>query len=201
MSSGFQHCPACDEEYVAGIAACVECGGALQPGPLPRLERGERRAAAAVAPVEAATGAAAGAPDTLLTELRGREAHEAAVALLQEGIVCAVECDGASKVYLPHQSPREPFAVTRQVSLFVAADQVERAGEILASLQSEDLIGEQWADVPPPEAGLADEVDPPPADSEPPSDAAPLAPSRSTMNVVWVVLLGLALLVFMLAGR
>lgn len=199
MSSGFQHCPACDEEYVAGIAACVECGGALQPGPLPRLERGERRAAAAAA-APAAAAAIAGAPDTLLTELPGREAHEAAVALLQEGIVCAVECDGASKVYLPHQSPREPFAVSRQVSVFVAADQVERAGEILASLQSEDLIGEQWASTPPPEAGLGD-IEPEPADAEPPSDAAPLAPSRSTMNVVWVVLLGLALLVFMLAGR
>jgi len=190
MSAGFQHCPACDEEYVAGIVACVDCGA-----PLPRLEG---RAAAAGGADDDEAPLPPGAPDALLVELPGRQAHEAVLALLQEGIICAVECDGAHKLYLPQQRPHEPFAVSRPVSVFVATAHLEAAGEVLASLQSEDLIGAQWADTPPPEDGL-DMADDDAAAAAAAEAPAPLAPTRTSMNIVWVVLLGLALLVYLLA--
>jgi len=195
MSAGFQHCPACDEEYVAGIVACVDCGAPLHPGPLPRLEG---RAAAAGGADDDEAPLPPGAPDALLVELPGRQAHEAVLALLQEGIICAVECDGAHKLYLPQQRPHEPFAVSRPVSVFVATAHLEAAGEVLASLQSEDLIGAQWADTPPPEDGL-DMADDDAAAAAAAEAPAPLAPTRTSMNIVWVVLLGLALLVYLLA--
>lgn len=142
MAGELQHCPTCREEYVAGIAACVECGEPLHPGPLPR------GAAAAAPAARAAAANPAAELDRLVAELPGRQADHVVRSLLLEGIACRVECQGVVKVYQAEQRPTEPFAVTLPVTIHVAAAQLENAQEVLESLQQEDVIGEQWSEVP-----------------------------------------------------
>src|SRR5690242_21700231 len=117
MASELQHCPACDEEYVAGVATCVECGGPLQPGPLARLEQRARTLTRADASADAGGGTPR--PMRLLAEIPGLQADHAVRALLLEGIACRVECQGVGKTYEPDQPPAEPFAITLPVSIYV----------------------------------------------------------------------------------
>ena len=140
MSTELQHCPACQEEYVAGVAACVECGGALAAGPLDRSAARKRGAA------DGAIAAGAPRPDRLLAELPGSEADLTARALLRENITCRVECQGTEKLYTPDRPPDQPFAVTLPVTMYVSEAQFEAAQDILTSLQHEDVIGEQWSE-------------------------------------------------------
>ena len=144
MASDLQHCSACREEYVAGVAACVECGGPLQPGPLDRLaERaahgqrhgsGGRRRRRRCDRIAASSSCPACKPTTRCARF------------LLEGITCGVECEGVTQVYAPGQPPAQPFAVTLPVTVYVADAQYEAAQEILASLQHDDMIGDQWSD-------------------------------------------------------
>lgn len=164
MPTALQHCPACDEEYVARVDACVECGGVLTAGPLPRLEAPGRRARA--------DRAAAGDPvaaDHLLVELPGQEAHLLVRTLLIEGIPCRVRCQGIEKRYAPGETPQEPLAVTLPVSVFVPAGQREAAEDLLAVTEHEDVIGEQWDAEP--ASALEHGHEPVPSNTEPPADA------------------------------
>jgi hypothetical protein len=203
--SDLQHCAACEEEYVAGVAACVECGKPLQAGPLPR--------GAASAP-PAAPGARADVPlDRVLAEVPGLQADQIVRALLLEEIACRVQCQGVVKVYRPGQPPSEAFAITLPVTVYVDDATYESAQEIVHSLAQEDVIGDQWSAAPPEgEANIleADAEQEPPAEPSAASkfeydhfaDAAdsegglsePIAESTSLRTVVLIVLAGVVLL-------
>ena len=197
MSNELQHCPACQEEYVAGVAACVECGGALEPGPLDR-SGGRKRGAGG------ATATGAPRPDRLLAELPGLDADLTARALLRENISCRVECQGAEKVYTPDRPPEQPFAVSLPVTLYVSETQLEAAQDILASLQHEDVIGEQWSEGESEEAGdrdTDDEVDVPvrlhdddATEPDPESSGEPAPESTSFRTIILIVLAVVVLL-------
>jgi hypothetical protein len=144
--SELQHCPACDEEYVAGVAACVDCGGPLTPGPLARLEARARRS-------DAAPAAPATHLDRLLLRLPGAQADQAVRALLLEGIACRVECGSLGKTYTADRPPEEPFAVNLPVAVYVDAAHEDAAHEVVTSLEDDDLIGEQWSDADEPDPG------------------------------------------------
>lgn len=209
MSRDFQHCPDCQQEYVAGVTACVDCGKALQPGPLPRFEGGgARRASGSPAPAAAAPAADA-ASDVFVVELPGIEAHEAVQALLMEKISCRASCKGMEKRYSEASPPQGPLATSLPVSIFVAAQHREAAEEIIASIRGGDLIGEQWSDAPHPDDvdHAADPfeplpVEPGPSLDDPPAagrefdDAGPVAESTSgrTMLILVVVAVVVALL-------
>lgn len=206
MTSTLQHCAACNEEYVAGVAACVECGQPLQAGPLPR---------GAMPATTAATESAAAPLDRLLTELPGLQADQMVRALLLEEIACRVECQGVEKIYRPGQPLSEAFAVTLPVTVYVGDAQHDSAHEILQSLAQEDVIGDQWSVAPAETDSEADtlgaeaEQDTPvePSavskfehdhyanvpDAEP-ALSEPIAESTSLRTVVLIVLAGLVLL-------
>lgn len=131
-----QHCPSCETEYVAGIAACADCGGPLSPGPLEHM--------AAPAPPPEPPGVQTAAFDTVLATLPGLQAHHAVQALLLEQVPVVLECQGIVKTYQPGSPPNEALAVTLPVTMRVRADDLDGAREILDSMAAEDLIGEQW---------------------------------------------------------
>jgi hypothetical protein len=207
MASDLQHCPACDEEYVAGVAACVECGGALQPGPLPRLERGRGGGGARPAD-DGDDSASAAQPSRLLGEMPGLQADHLVRALLREEIACVVECRGVKKIYAPDQPPGEPFAVTLPVRVYVPEAHHEAAQDILASLDADDVIGDQWSDVATDaaaEANLeltrlptADVAESAPEDDESAADEpnleAPVPESTSLRAVALIVIAAIVLL-------
>ena len=200
MANGLQHCAACREEYVAGVAACVECGAPLQPGPLDRstpAARGPR--------VDEPTASAL--PDRLLAKLPGAEADQIVRTLLREGIACGVSCDGIERVYAPDKPPMEPFAVSLPVSLFVTAAQYEQAQEILASCQQEDVIGDQWesatADeesemVMAPDEEIVADAEPLPADDGT-ATGEPVPESTTLRTAILIVLIGVFL--YFMFGR
>ena len=200
MANGLQHCAACREEYVAGVAACVECGAPLQPGPL------DRSAPAARGPrVDEPTASAL--PDRLLAKLPGAEADQVVRTLLREGIACGVSCDGIERVYAPDKPPMEPFAVSLPVSLFVTAAQYEQAQEILASCQQEDVIGDQWesatADeesemVMAPDEEIVADAEPLPADDGT-ATGEPVPESTTLRTAILIVLIGVFL--YFMFGR
>ena len=132
-----QHCPSCETEYVAGIAACADCGGPLSPGPLEHM---------AAAPPPESPGVPTAAFDAVLATLPGLQAHHAVQALLLEKVPVVLECQGIVKTYQPGSPPNEPLAVTLPVTMRVRADDLEGAREILDSMAAEDLIGEQWSE-------------------------------------------------------
>jgi hypothetical protein len=132
-----QHCLTCATEYVAGIEACVVCGTPLTPGPLPRDGPTGHRAAPRAAGRDSA-------PHFLLVQRPGLQAHHLVKALLLEDIPCLLECDGLRKTVLSGEDLAEPFAVTLPVSVYVAHHRAAEARQILASLEREDVIGDQW---------------------------------------------------------
>jgi hypothetical protein len=199
MATDPQHCPTCQTEYIAGIAACADCGGALSPGPLDRYT-------GAPAPSRPAATPATGAFDAVLAQLPGIQADRAVRALLLEEIACFVECQGLTKTYKPGTPPTEPFAVTLPVTVHVRQADLDTAREVIASLDSEDLIGEQWSDeeiaeaaeaagVPPEEVVMPD-VEPQIGQAEDPEAGAPQAQGSSmiVVAVVAIVVIGLLLL-------
>ncbi|MFN8643772.1 MAG: hypothetical protein U0802_19725 [Candidatus Binatia bacterium] len=198
MANEPQHCPTCQTEYVAGIAACADCGGRLAPGPLERYAatpaRGTTRTGGEAAP------AAAAAFDAMLAQLPGLQADHAVKALLLEEIPCFVECQGLTKTYQPGSPPAEPFAVTLPVTVRVRSADLETAREIVASLDGDDLIGEQWSDE---EIAEAAESAAAPAGvpfddggAGDPATEAPVAQGTSmvTAVVIFVVVVGLLFL-------
>lgn len=200
MASDLQHCVPCHEEYVAGVAACAECGGPLQPGPLDRRAARARPGGRADAATLGA--AASGRPDRRLAELPGLQADHAVRALLLEGIACGVVCEGVTQVYAPGQPPAQPFAVTLPVTVYVAGAQYEAAQEILASLQHDDMIGDQWSEAAVAEneavveivaADAAEDGEPARADESAAADA-PTPESTSLRTIVLVVLAAVVLL-------
>ena len=82
----------------------------------------------------------------MLAQLPGIQADRAVRALLLEEIPCSVECQGLSKTYQPGSPPAEPFAVTLPVTVHVRQTDLSTAREVIDSIDSEDLIGEQWSD-------------------------------------------------------
>jgi len=199
MASELQHCPTCEEEYVAGVAACVECGGPLTAGPLEYFAARERGGSDAPPAVSAV-----GRPDQLLAELPGLQAHHAVRALLLEDITCALKCQGVEKVYVPGQPPAEPFAVTLLVRLYVSQAQLEAAQEIIASFGHEDVIGEQWSDVEADDAGSEVEAEVDAASASQPDDLVTTAGEPASESTSWrvITLVVLAAVVlFLLFGR
>jgi hypothetical protein len=196
MTDGLQHCPACDEEYVASVTACVECGGPLQPGPLERLERRARDVGAGAGRGETA----ASTPSRLLTRIAGLQADHAVRALLLEGIACRVDCQGLARTYQPGQPPAEPFAVTLPVSIYVDEAQLDAAQDVLSSFEAGDLIGDQWSDEPAEPAGDIETFAEPIADREPAEpveaipDVEPVSESTSLRTVVLIVVAAIVLL-------
>lgn len=139
---GLQHCAECQTEYVATVRVCAECGGALQAGPLPRFES---RDDASVDAGDAAPVPSMEPPTRVLTTLPGAQAEHVAKLLTMEGIVCLLECDGLQRLRLPNDPVPEPIAVTLPVTLSVPPSRFSDAQAILASLDQDDAIGEQWA--------------------------------------------------------
>jgi hypothetical protein len=216
MSRDFQHCPDCQQEYVAGIATCVDCGKPLQPGPLARFEAGGTRPAAVPTAATGATTAAAGGgeSDVFVVELPGVEAHEAVQALLMEKINCRAACKGMEKRYSEASPPQGPLATSLPVSIFVAAQHVEAAEEIIASIRGGDLIGEQWSDAPHPDevdAAAAEfeplPVEPGPSLDDPPAtmrdieDAGPVAESTGGRAIVIVIVVAVIIGLMFALGR
>ena len=151
MANDYQHCADCEQEYVAGVATCVDCGKALMPGPLPRYAGSTALAADAASGTDAAMPSGAG--DRLLAELPGAQAHEVVQALLMEKLACRVECRGIHKAYQPDQpAPDMPFAGSLPVRIYVAVEHLDAASEIVQSISQGDLIGEQWSEAPHPDA-------------------------------------------------
>ena len=196
MAGELQHCPECQEEYVAGVTACVECGGALHPGPLERLPKSARRADAARPVPEDGTEQSY----RLLARMPGVQADHAVRTLLLEEITCRVECQGIVKTYAPGAPPAEPFAVTLPVSVYVMDAQHDSAQEILSSLSSDDVIGDQWSAVEDADADSAIGEDEPlaDADAEPAADdppaGEPVAESTSLRTVLLIVVAAIVLL-------
>lgn len=197
MAGDPQHCATCQTEYIAGIAACADCGGPLTPGPLGRYTAAGSTAAPAARSAAASpgAGAAGGDFDALLARLPGIQADRAVRALLLEEIPCFVECQGLTKTYLPGAPPSEPFAVTLPVTVHVRSAQLDMAREVIDSLESDDLIGEQWSDeelaeaaeVASPTAGVPFD-EPASATAEDPDAGAP-EPQRTPMVAVILVVL------------
>lgn len=196
MASDPQHCPHCQTEYVAGITACADCGGPLSPGPLERLERGAGKPARGAAQTAAPAVTAHAAFDTVLARLPGLQADHAVRALLLENIPCFVDCQGLTKIYQPGSPPAEPFAVTLPVTVSVRAADVDTAHEVLASLESDDLIGEQWSDEE--IAAAADAAAPHDAHDDTahgdPDEGAPQAQGTSMVTAVLIVAVVIGLL-------
>ncbi|MBX3026600.1 hypothetical protein KF840_16970 [bacterium] len=201
MANQPQHCPTCQTEYVAGIAACADCGGPLAPGPL------DRYAAPRGADAPAASASApAGGFDAVLARLPGLRADHAVRALLLEEIPCFVECEGLTKTYHPGTPPAEPFAVTLPVTVHVRGADLDTAREVLDSLASEDLIGDQWSDEEIAEAAAAASPiaggpfeEPASAIADDPTAGAPQPQSTSMVAVALVVVVVIGLL--LLFGR
>ena len=196
-----QHCPTCQTEYVAGIAACADCGGPLTPGPLGRYTGAATASSASAA--AAGSAAASGDFDAVLATLPGAQADQAVRALLLEEIPCFVECQGLTKTYQPGTPPTEPFAVTLPVTVHVRAADLTTAREVIDSLESDDLIGEQWSDeeiaeaaeaagVPP--MAAADDVEELPVIGNEPAAGAPEPQQISMVTVVVIVAVVIALL-------
>jgi hypothetical protein len=135
LDGGVQHCPACRTEFIAGVAACTDCAGSLEPGALPDL-------AAAVAARESPI--VNDSPDTLLTTLPGLRADLVVRALVMEGIACLLACDGQTKLCGPNDGAQGPFAITLPVAIYVARRRVDEAEAIVQSLEREDLVGVEW---------------------------------------------------------
>ena len=144
--------------------------------------------------------------DALVTTLPGQQADQLVRMLLLEHIPSAIECDGVRKVYT--EPPAQPYAVTLPVTVFVHAEDLEAAREIAASLESDDLIGDQWSDGAPseeheepfsPDMTALDSDEPPPAPIEepapPPVAAAPLQPERSPL-ITLIIIAALALALY-----
>lgn len=203
MANEPQHCPNCQTEYVAGIAACADCGGPLAPGPLERYAARPARGAATAPPAAGAAVPATGAGfDAILAQLPGLQADHAVKALLLEEIPCFVECQGLTKTYQPGSPPTEPFAVTLPVTVRVRASDLDSAREIVASLNEDDLIGEQWSDE---ELAEAIEAGAPPAGV--PFDDGGTAPhagapeAQGTSMVTAAVILAIVVALLFLFGR
>jgi hypothetical protein len=197
-----QHCPACDEEYVAGATSCAECGGPLTAGPLARLEAAARGSSVEAAPATRSL-------DRLLARLPGRQADQAARALVMEGLSCRAECQGLEKTYTPERPPAEAFAVSLDVALYVHGDDLESAQAVLDSFAHDDLIGNQWdevegrgdgGDARPAERhadGVAEDV---PAGSGPSVDDRPIEPEGTSLRTA-ALIVAIALLLLFLFGR
>ncbi len=205
--SQVQHCPSCDEEYVASATACVECGGPLTPGPLTRLEQGRRRnrsAPAAALPPADPDGQLAPSIDRLLAQLPGQEADLLVRSLLLEGIPCATECQGITKAHWPGEPPGLPLALTLPVNVYVEAAQLDAAREILSTSDRDDVIGEQWADAASDETVEASAITDAEAESAATAGAAggnaALEPDGRKLRTVALVL-AVALLLLFLFGR
>jgi|SRR5215468_2086067 len=206
MTSDLQHCAACEEEYIAGVAACIECGGPLAPGPLERAS-GRTRGGAPAADESTRL-------DRLAAELPGLQADHAVRALLLEEIPCRIECQGIQKSYLPGRPPDSPLAMTLPVKIYVAAAQLEPAQEVITSLaEHDDLIGEQWSEIEPDDDAddkHDNDLDDEPAHesleggaSAPPSqddigivaaEQEPAAESTTFRTIMFIVLAGIVLL-------
>jgi hypothetical protein len=137
------HCEGCRAEYVAGVPSCADCRGSLTPGALPRANP-PREAARSEANPESEVVAV----DAFLLTAAGAQAEIFATALNMEGVTCLLECQGIRQWRRPSQKSGTALASTLPVSLYVARADQERAREVVTSLSSEDLVGEQWAEDP-----------------------------------------------------
>lgn len=146
MSEHTSHCPICHTEFVAGVAACSDCGRPLLPGELPPRARNDD------GPDAVRTTTASGAeitvepPDTLLAEIPGEQAELIAKALALEGIPSLLVCDGVEQLRGPHEPPKPPIARKKTVEIYVPHTRMDDASEIADSMTNVDLIGDQWLD-------------------------------------------------------
>jgi len=140
------HCPNCRTEFVAGIAACSDCGGPLKSGELPRGR--ERLVDEDPLPTDAVPGAeyVPEPPDTLLGTFPGEHAELIAKSMALEGLASLLECDGVEQLRGPHEPPKAPLARKKPVHVYVAQARLADAQEIADSLAEADFIGDQWQD-------------------------------------------------------
>ncbi len=158
--SDLQHCVACQTEYIATAPACAECGGVLQPGPLPRFEGREDSPQSTEGdgePMEP--------PTRVLATLPGEQAEQLAKLLTMEGMACLLECEGLQRLRLPDEPVQEPIAVTLPVALSVPPSRFDDAQAMLASLDQDDAIGSQWTDV-----EQAEDIEPADDDTDEPAE-------------------------------
>jgi len=132
--AGVSHCPTCHAEYVAGPSVCADCGGTLAPGPLR-----EYGLSAASPPPQAL-----GTPDVLLATMPGLQADLIASALTMEGITCLLKCEGIRQLRHPERESPGALAATLPVDVYVAAADLEKAREVVESVERGEIIGDQW---------------------------------------------------------
>jgi len=193
-----QHCLACRTEYVAGVTACADCGGPLEPGPLPEDLPAPADSAPGSPAREALT---AEPPDTLYATLPGAQAEFAAKALTMEGIGCLLECRGIRRLRLPGEEPTEPLATTLPVNIYLPGRRIAEAEQILGSLAGDDPVGGQWSDgkaAPDSESEPAIEnpMESAPAPLRPALQPAPLRQEGTGLRLLFLV--GLAALLSLL---
>lgn len=175
MPEDVKHCVACQTEFVAGIDHCSDCGGLLESGELPaQRTRSALDEQLAAALPDASEPQEVDPPDTLASTLPGEQAELVARALALEGVTSLLECEGEQKLRGPHEPPSPPIAVKRPVSIYVAQTHVETTLEIVRSLESDDVIGDQWLAEGEAVEGFADQSKPKLEDVVPASAATPL---------------------------
>ncbi len=133
-AEGVQHCPNCATEYVAGAAACADCGGQLEPGPV----------ADGPPPSPVARQPESTLPEALLTTMPGLQADLLAAALTMEGIACLLECEGIRQMRRPGSESPGALAATLPVAVYVGRMDLGRARDVMESLQRSEIIGDQW---------------------------------------------------------
>jgi len=135
-------------------------------------------------------------PTVLLATMPGLQADLTASALTMEGITCLLECEGIRQLRQPERESPGALAATLPVDVYVAAGDLEKAREVVESVERGEIIGDQWQ---PTEAGEENRGQPAgqgmtePARPGPAEFAEPFAPHAEGTTLRLLVLVAAAI--------